>query len=245
MNDKALSDIEREARRTERWQRKLLPYMITGIGLMALFFFIASLWQVNFLYARLNYQSKDITSVFTEFEQRIEQDKDAALGLLKSLDYLELKTKASFEQEIVARRYHGANSVIITRIWTRYLGFLTGMILSFVGAIFILGKLRESETKLEGETEGWKVSLLTSSPGIILAVLGTVIMVFSLAIRADVSATDKPVYFGTPSDTSGDEIDTGSLFGLPRPKKTESTKSTSVGETKKGTQVQGQEPKNK
>ena len=46
------------------------------------------------------------------------------------------------------------------------------MILAIVGAAFILGKLREDRTeRAKQESEALKISLATTSPGIVLAVL--------------------------------------------------------------------------
>jgi hypothetical protein len=54
---------------------------------------------------------------------------------------------SSLETNIVERRYHQANVSLMSRVWTRYLGFVTGMVLAMVGSIFILGKLREMESQ--------------------------------------------------------------------------------------------------
>ena len=62
---------------------------------------------------------------------------DAALRARRARDALAL------EQELVARRYEQANLMLSTSLWTRLMGFITGMILALVGAAFILGKLQE------------------------------------------------------------------------------------------------------
>ena len=53
---------------------------------------------------------------------------------------------------------------------------------ALVGSIFILARLSESETRLSSEGGGAKLALATSSPGIVLAVLGTILMVVTLTI---------------------------------------------------------------
>ena len=74
------------------------------------------------------------------------------------------KTLLLLEEQTIEHRYAQVNATLMLRAWTRHLGFLTGMILAFVGAIFILSKLSESETRLSAEGGGAKGALATSSP---------------------------------------------------------------------------------
>jgi len=126
-----------EARRTEQWQRKLLPFMIWGIVVMGIIFFTTSLFQLWYFHSKVDFYQTDLQPVFETFERR-----DSSAVYQWNLQYLYLKTGAMLEQNVIARRYHQANSAMLARIWTRYLGFVTGMILTLVGAIFVLGKLR-------------------------------------------------------------------------------------------------------
>jgi hypothetical protein len=88
-------------------------------------------------------------------------------------------------------------------MWTRLMGFTTGMVLAIVGAVFILGKLREQQTELKNETEALKVSLTTSSPGIVLAVLGSFLMSTTLLTKFDIDVRDLPVYVAPHAPSSG------------------------------------------
>jgi hypothetical protein len=90
--------------------------------------------------------------------------------------------------------------LLISRIWTRYLGFVTGTILAMVGAAFILGKLQEASSNLGAEGGLWKVSLTTASPGLVLAALGTILILATLATSMDLNVNDGPVYL---RETSG------------------------------------------
>jgi hypothetical protein len=47
---------------------------------------------------------------------------------------------AVLEADALQRRYHQANANMLARVWTRQLGFITGMLLALVGAAFILGR---------------------------------------------------------------------------------------------------------
>lgn len=106
------------------------------------------------------------------------------------------------DSHILQQRYHQANVLLMARIWVRYLGFVTGMMLSMIGAVFILGKLREPTTELtlgnEGENQkipsNLKVQLVTQSPGIVLVTLGTVLMLITILVHHSIEVNDAPVY---------------------------------------------------
>lgn len=174
---------------SDAWQRRLLPFMIGSIIFMGIFFFAVSLINFYYLYGHVQHADLALDPIFKSYEDRAEEKKEYL-----SRDYWMWKTLVFLEQDVVKRRYHQANTAVLARIWTRYLGFVTGMILSLVGAVFILGKLREPPTKLEADTSALKMSLYTSSPGIVLAVLGTVIMSISLAIPFEIETRDKATY---------------------------------------------------
>ncbi|CAN0513621.1 unnamed protein product, partial [Laminaria digitata] len=104
------------------------------------------------------------------------------------------KTVATLEKHTLDQRYHQANVLLMSRIWTRYLAFVTGMILCMVGASFILGKLREDQTEISGKSDLGEGSLKTSSPGVLLATLGVILMLTSLLTHHEISVTDGPAY---------------------------------------------------
>jgi hypothetical protein len=111
----------------------------------------------------------------------------------------------ALEVHVLQQRYHQANISIMSRLWVRYLGFVTGMILAFMGAIFIIGKLKEGAT-LDIEGEGLKANLATQSPGIVLTVLGVVLMVITIVVHHKVDVRDKPSYTAITMTTSEEAI---------------------------------------
>jgi hypothetical protein len=104
------------------------------------------------------------------------------------------KVLVQLEAYTIARRYHQANAALIVRAWIKYLGFLTGMILAIVGAVFILGRLTEASSHLAAEGTFGKFSVDSVSPGLILAVLGTVLMITTVLINPPTGVTDGPIY---------------------------------------------------
>lgn len=196
----AIGEPQSEARDTIAWQKRLLPFAVTAISLMAIFFFISSIVQIDRLSDRITPPPNDkIEKTLAAFESK---SPDASLA---NLDYIKWKSLILLEQETVNHRYAQVNATLLLRAWTRNIGFLTGMIMALIGAIFILAKLREGETSLAGEGGGAKATLVTSSPGIVLAVLGTILMSVTIVSGFEFSTTDAPVYIGR-GDTASDEI---------------------------------------
>ena len=135
------------------------------------------------------------TLVSTDFEANLKRGVAIDKAQFdRAFEYIRWKTLLQLEANALQQRYHQAGVLLISRIWTRYLGFVTGMILALVGAAFILGKLRESSSQLGTEGAGWKVSITSASPGLILAVLGTVLMLGTLATRLEMQVNDGPVF---------------------------------------------------
>jgi len=186
---------ERKSRELARWQRRLLPFAIGAIGLMAVFFFVSSLVQLGRLNENIAYKpSVTLSAEFKAFE-RVNPE------IAKSDEHLRWKTLALLEEQTIEHRYAQVNATLMLRAWTRHLGFLTGMILALVGAIFILSKLSESETQLSAEGGGAKAALATSSPGLVLAFLGTVLMVVTLTANFEFTTRDLPVYLSAAGTT--------------------------------------------
>ena len=156
---------------------------------MAIFFFAMSLFQLVYLQQEFHYQAPPYEAQLAEYEKRAFPSVSE-----QAVEFVKWKTMVVLEQEVMKRRYQQVNAAILTRVWTRYLGFLVGMILALIGAIFILAKLQEQVTKLSAEGQGLRGALETSSPGIVLAVLGTVLVGITLVVPFEFSTRDVPVY---------------------------------------------------
>jgi hypothetical protein len=183
------SDAPTTEARLSRWQDRLLPFMLAAVIGMTVFFLVASLWVFYDFRGRVGDTDLDLKPVFNDYER---------LHLGRSAEppaaYLRWKTTLLLEQELIARRYKQVNSVILARIWTRYLGFLTGMILALVGAFFVLGQLRTDPSTLQAKGQGLEAALTTSSPGLVLATLGATLMAISLVVTFEFDTRDLPTY---------------------------------------------------
>lgn len=162
------------------WQRRLLPLMVRMLVALTAFFFIATLGELLYLNWRIQSTPPD----------------QPALTSASPEDTLRLHVLAALEADIVARRYHQANVTLMAAIWSKYLGFLTGMTLALVGAAFVLGQLSTRDNELIGKAAVGEVTLRTASPGLVLAVAGVLLMVVTIVNRNEVMTYDNATYLG-------------------------------------------------
>lgn len=165
----------------DKWLARMLPFITSIILAMTIFFFSATIYQLF----DLNRQIED--SPRLQIEQAYQD------SMLVNQTSKQWNNLVSLETHVLQQRYHQANVLLMARIWVRYMGFITGMMLAIIGAIFILGKLREpkSELSFKGNVQA---QLVTQSPGIVLVVLGSIIMLTTIVNHPQISVVDAPIY---------------------------------------------------
>jgi hypothetical protein len=181
----AVPDAQREL---ARWQSRLLPFMTRFIVVMAAAFFIFS--GVHIYQVTRFIQTEDGPDIRKMIQDEIAKPTSQPLTAAELTEHSLLLLEA----DALDRRYHQAGGLLMSRIWSRQLTFITGMVMSFVGAVFILGKLSESTTEASGGAGEWKVAITSASPGIILSFFGTVLLVASLFVKATLDVNDGPAY---------------------------------------------------
>jgi hypothetical protein len=118
----------------------------------------------------------------------------------------QFEVRSKLEVFIITNRYHQAKVMLMARLWIRYLGFITGMILAVIGASFVLGKLQEPSQELRTELPTGNLTLRTTSPGIILVVLGVVLIVTSTIYKDTIEVQDMGLYLSTTSENSSGSV---------------------------------------
>jgi len=188
------------------WQRRLLPLMTKLLIALAAFFFVASLGQLLYLHVRI--QNPPLPGVDAAYEvltlsatptnqEKLQEFRDRSLVML--------------ELHALERRYHQANVALMTRVWARYLGFATGMVLCIVGATFVLGRITGPESEVGGKAAGLTYSLKSASPGIVMVGLGVVLMMTTIVTHHRIEMEDMAVFTSgfaatpTASETQQDE----------------------------------------
>jgi hypothetical protein len=182
--------VEQDPAARAAWQLRLLPLMTVLLTVASTAFLVVSLVQTN----RVRAQIESAPSLELPPELAGLSCIGPGLTAGQQQGCVRWKVLVKLEAYTIARRYHQANSALIVRAWIKYLGFLTGMILAIVGAVFILGRLTEASSHLAAEGTFGKFSLDTVSPGLALALLGTVLMITTVLINPPTGVTDAPVY---------------------------------------------------
>jgi|GEM_PF-899993 len=162
------------------WQGKLRPWIIIVISLTGVLFFLLSAWQVNRILRSIN--------------ETGQYDRGREPEVTASLDRHMLYTMTGLECYAIQRRYHQADIAMLARIWIKYLGFFTGMILTVIGASFIMGKLQESNTNLTGKLQAFEFSLISASPGLVMVLLGSMLIMTAILEHQQISVQDRPLY---------------------------------------------------
>jgi len=185
--------------------------MIGLLVSLAAFFFIATMFQMTYLQRSIS----DVPSVVIPTAIP-PNNSPGQPGINRDISAHYLDILAAMEAYLAERRYHQASISMMSGLWIRYLGFVTGMVLAIVGASFILGKLETSASELEGKGAGLEGSLKTASPGIILAALGVVLMLATIVNRDIYETHDGSIYL--PSwGSAGVSLDTSTSQETPQP----------------------------
>lgn len=202
-----LATRRRRRTRDAIWQVRLLPFMIAIMAALTIFFFWISMNQLESLQERIERSPQlDLAPEYEEVEQGLN------LNASNRLLYAQWKTLALLEENALERQYHQADVLLMSRSWIRYLGFITGMVLALLGAAFIFGKLREASSDLSLGNAAANVTVRSASPGLILAVLGTLLMLTTILTRSEIDVRNGPLYTSfliTPEDLRAE------LPGLP------------------------------
>ncbi len=187
----------REDEYYRKWQTKLLPFMTRMISALTLFFFLASFGQL--IYLHVNIRNSPTLNINESFSQL---PPSSNLTTQQTIEASKLKALIMLEGHSLERQYHQANVLLMSRVWTSYLGFVTGMVLALVGAAFILGKLREPVSEISTAIQSTSMSLKSASPGLLLAGLGTMLMLATIITHHKIEVVDKAVYLhDSPAST--------------------------------------------
>jgi hypothetical protein len=202
----------------EEWQKKLMPLMSRMIIFLSAFFFIASLAQVIYLEYAISgtpkFDSKEALSYLP----------GKAGTSVNIIQETRLRALVMLEGNVADNLYDQAHLFLMARIWTSYIGFVTGMILALVGATFVLGKLRAPQSELGAKGNLWEFSFKSASPGLLLAVLGTSLMLATIFTHNEIKTNQQAVYLHDisqyPLDTTSRHTQTMEIPVMTPPRKT-------------------------
>jgi hypothetical protein len=168
------------------WQKRMLPLMVRLVLVLALFFFTVSLVQLTYLHWTIRQAPPiDLSPALAEFKSHPPETFEHRLKLA------ELEVLAGLDAATVQQRYHQVSAMLMARVWKGYMGFVTGMILAMVGAVFILGKMQEA-LSLSSDAARGSLSIRSASPGIIMSILGVALMATAVVVNHRIDVTDAP-----------------------------------------------------
>ncbi len=166
-----------------KWQTSLLPLMTKTLISLAIFFFIISMIQLYFLQTNILNNPK-----INVGESLSGLGLDSDLSHKAILENVRMKTLVALEVGSLQNQYYQANSLLMSRVWITYIGFVTGMIMAVVGCVFILGKLSTNISSVSAQLASNSLSINSASPGLIIAFLGTCLMISALFVNHTISS---------------------------------------------------------
>ncbi|WP_439695083.1 hypothetical protein ACFGVS_18410 [Mucilaginibacter sp. AW1-7] len=182
----------------QKWQKSLLPFMQIAIVLLTVFYLVASYLQFNAVTEKIQKPISADLSKITDVYTLGKMTNNAITSADKKM-----MIQATFEAYTVQARQQNLEVLLMSRTWIKYLGFITGMILCVVGCTFILGKLSDKNpTSGTATVSQAQVSIKSNSPGLIMAALGTILIVTSIITHQNIEKTDGNIYLNSDVNTS-------------------------------------------
>ncbi|TDW96110.1 hypothetical protein [Dinghuibacter silviterrae] len=168
------------------WQTKLLPFI-----LIAYFAFAAA--YVVFFYSEI----RDIAMPAVHDQPSLRLDTNLVRSEATRKEMLMWKDRVALEEGVVHHRYALMQTLVTARLKIVAFAFALGSICVLIGAFFVLARISEPASEVGLGTEVMKARLRSSSPGLFLAFLGTVIIVISMLVKGNLAMNEEAEYVPT------------------------------------------------
>lgn len=179
---------DEDAERVYRWQLRLLPLIVRVLIGITGFFFLVSLIQLGYLHWRIERDMPiDLAEPFKLLSAAGVEPSDRR-------ESSALMISATLEANALERRHHQGRVLLMARVWTTYLGFVTGMALAMLGAAFILGRVQGPGGTAKMDLGAVKAELASAAPGLVLVFFGVVLMIAALLVHPTIAISDAMVY---------------------------------------------------
>ena len=152
MNAQSSSSEKSELQKNKQllqWQNRLLPWMIGMPTVLIGAFIVIATLQLN-KFEKFVYKG-DEDKIENAIPSPVANTTDSLLK--RNAEYLKWYSLVKMEEHSINRRYNQGGVLLMSRIYIKYLGFFTGMILAIVGSVFIISKLKEDVSELEGSIQ--------------------------------------------------------------------------------------------
>jgi len=101
-----------------------------------------------------------------------------------------LSVYAALEIDTITARNNRAASLLTTRTWIRFFTTMSATILIVLGAAFVLGRITTDAARLEADAGSFKGTLATTSPGLVLVVIGGGLLTLVLSTQQELRTRD-------------------------------------------------------
>ena len=132
------------------------------------------------------------------FAEHTQETKAYLSALTKNAGELPTSThimRLHLEYDAMWNRQNRTNSALATRTWLRFMTTCFGSILVFIGTIYVLSKIGLSEQTEAGATApGVEFSFRSSSPGLVMVLIGAFLMVIPHFASQEIESIDGNIY---------------------------------------------------
>ncbi|MEP4091769.1 hypothetical protein [Reichenbachiella sp.] len=168
------------------WYTKTMSYLrwVISIGAIS----CLSLLSLN-LYIVYNFSKYEDVAVVDKY-----------LDINTEVPYMEVvKAMAKLEEYGLQRRHHFARVSMLSSLSIKYMGFIIGFIICLFGAFFVIGRINfEKESKIDFEEQNiGKLSIQSTSPGLIMIILGIILVGFVSQLSHTTSIKDQSNFLPT------------------------------------------------
>lgn len=171
------------AKNAENWQTYILPFVGGGLAVLMLIVFGSVLFAGNKILDQVADHSKNQAEV-------------SIIASLEDETFDAQKTQAALISYRSMRHHDRASASLLTRELLRFAAFMIGAALTFVGALFVIGKFADT-TPIEasGAVGNISASLTTASPGIFAIVAGASLVAVAVYAHYDINVADSRLTF--------------------------------------------------
>lgn len=176
--------------------------VVCVVSMAAIGLGIATFQMINVGAAMAAPKQVDLDKAFT-FKVETKDDADNLQGQFDSGAVINhWMALATLEAYAIEGRHRQANMLLLSRVWLRLMSMSAGVVLCTAGSLFIVGRLRETNSTASAESEaaGLKMSFASSSPGIVFALLGSILILVPLLSNPPVELKDSRSYLGNEQE---------------------------------------------
>tara|TARA_R110002012_G_scaffold289251_2_gene482233 strand:- start:787 stop:1428 length:642 start_codon:yes stop_codon:yes gene_type:complete len=146
----------------------------------------------------------------TILEKFVDSTRDQTLTDVLQLERYATQIRALAERDTVLQRNLRARAALATRTWLYFMCLIFGAILTVIGVSFVLGRIvAPVDAQIEGS--GFKLTLVTSSPGLLICLFGCGLIAIPIVMQKEISVSDGPAYLlprvGAEIQTRTPEVD--------------------------------------